>query len=104
MEFCPKCGTVLFPKGDCFECSCGYQKKITKESLSEYEISEKVSPKENVIVTGDDIKTLPTTKVLCPKCGNREAFWWLQQTRRADESETRFLRCTKCGQTWREYD
>ncbi|HNS26436.1 MAG TPA: transcription factor S, partial [Methanobacteriaceae archaeon] len=29
---------------------------------------------------------------------------WLQQTRRADESETRFLRCTACGYTWREYD
>ncbi len=27
MEFCPKCGTVMFPKGDCFQCSCGYQKK-----------------------------------------------------------------------------
>ncbi|MDP6459515.1 MAG: transcription factor S, partial [Candidatus Hydrothermarchaeota archaeon] len=29
--------------------------------------------------------------------------WWLLQTRKADESETRFYRCTKCKFTWREY-
>ncbi len=104
MEFCPKCGTVMFPHGECFECQCGYQKKITKKSLSDYKVSEKISTRENVIVTGDDIKTLPTTKAVCPKCQNKEAFWWLQQTRRADESETRFLRCSKCSYTWREYD
>jgi transcription factor S len=104
MEFCPKCGTMLFPKDNSFKCGCGYQKKITPESLSDYEVSEKLETRENVIVTDDNIKTLPTTKAICPKCQNREAFWWLQQTRRADESETRFLRCSKCGYTWREYD
>jgi len=104
MEFCPKCGTMLFPKDNSFKCGCGYQKKITPESLSDYKVSEKLEIRENVIVTGDNIKTLPTTKAICPKCQNREAFWWLQQTRRADEAETRFLRCSKCGYTWREYD
>ncbi|AEG19285.1 transcription factor S [Methanobacterium paludis] len=105
MEFCPKCGTVMFPQGDCFECKkCGYKEDITKESMSEYKVSEKVKAKESIIFTSDDIQTLPTTKAICPKCKNKEASWWLQQTRRADESETRFLRCTKCGYTWREYD
>jgi transcription factor S len=105
MEFCPKCGTVMFPQGDCFECKkCGYKLDITKESMSKYEISEKVKSSDNVIITGDDIQTLPKTKVKCSKCGNNEAYWRLRQTRSADESETRFLRCTKCGHTWREYD
>jgi len=105
MEFCPKCGTVMFPKGDCFECkNCGYTKEMTKESVSQYEVSEKVDAKETVIVTSDNIQTLPKTKVKCAKCGNNEAYWRLRQTRSADESETRFLRCTKCGHTWREYD
>lgn len=94
----------MFPKDNCFECKCGYKSEITKEQKSEYEVSERVSAKENVIIKGEDVKTLPCTRAICPKCGNKEAFWWLQQTRRADESETRFLRCTKCGQTWREYD
>ncbi|RLG10996.1 MAG: transcription factor S, partial [Thaumarchaeota archaeon] len=41
---------------------------------------------------------------ICPKCGNREAYYWAVQTRSADEPMTRFFRCTKCGYTWREYD
>ena len=60
MEFCPKCGTVMFPQGDCFECKkCGYKLDITKESMSKYEISENVKSSDNVIITGDDIQTLP---------------------------------------------
>jgi DNA-directed RNA polymerase subunit M len=51
----------------------------------------------------EEIQTLPTTRVECPKCKNNLAEWWLLQTRKADESETRFYRCTKCKFTWREY-
>jgi len=56
------------------------------------------------VIEGENVKTLPTTNVVCPACGNREAYWWLRQLRAADESEVRFFRCTKCGKTWREYD
>ncbi|MDP1552012.1 MAG: transcription factor S [Methanobacteriaceae archaeon] len=104
MEFCPKCGAIMFPKDDGFQCKCGHQKKITNELANQYAVSEKIDTKDTVIFTGEDIRTLPTTRSICPKCGNKEAFWWLQQTRRADESETRFLRCTSCKHTRREYD
>lgn len=39
--------------------------------------------KENVVVIGKEeqkIRTLPKTKVDCPKCGHKEAFYWLVQT------------------------
>lgn len=105
MEFCPKCGTVMFPQNDIFCCKkCGYKRRITKKLIRKYEVSEDVKAKESIIFTDNKIKTLPTTRAVCPKCQNKEAFWWLQQTRRADESETRFLRCSACGYTWREYD
>ncbi len=104
MEFCPKCGAIMFPKEDTFQCKCGFKKDITKDLADKYAVSEKVESKDTVIFTGDDINTLPTTKAVCPKCDNKEAFWWLQQTRRADESETRFFRCSSCKYTWREYD
>lgn len=95
----------MFPQDNQFHCKqCGYERKITKETIKQYEVSEEVKAKESIIFTDDKVKTLPTTRVICPKCKNKEAYWWLQQTRRADESETRFLRCTACGHTWREYD
>ena len=104
MEFCPKCGAMMLPNGDKFQCKCGYTKSLTEEDVNQYAVNEKVDAQENVIMKGEDIKTLPTTKVTCPKCGNEKASWWLQQTRSADEAETRFLRCLKCKHTWREYD
>ena len=34
MEFCPECGTVMFPQDECFNCKkCGYKRKITKELI-----------------------------------------------------------------------
>lgn len=104
MEFCPECGAMMLPNSDKFQCKCGHTKNLTKEEASQYEVNEKVDTKDNVIMKGEEINTLPTTKVSCPKCGHNKASWWLQQTRSADEAETRFLRCLKCKHTWREYD
>lgn len=56
------------------------------------------------VVEADKIPdALPTTSIDCPKCGNNLAFWWMLQTRSADEATTQFYRCTKCNHTWRNY-
>jgi DNA-directed RNA polymerase subunit M len=105
MQFCPKCGTILTPtkKNDkvilkCMKCS--YETEKTEKAISK--ISQE---KEKIIVVSKEeekIRTMPKVKAECPKCGNREAFYWIVQTRGADESSTQFFRCTKCGYTWRE--
>jgi len=102
MEFCPKCSAMLLPQGDKLKCQCGYTKDLSDDK--EYKLSEKIENKDTVIVKGEEIVTLPTTNATCPKCGHKKASWWLQQTRSADEAETRFLRCLSCKNTWREYD
>ena len=105
MEFCPECGKVLFQKDVKFTFdACGYEKGVTEESKKQYEVAEKIDKEDTVIVTDGNVKTLPTIKVICPKCGNKLAFWWLQQTRSADESETRFFRCTECDFYFIEFD
>lgn len=68
-------------------------------------VSQLTRQKESIVVLGKEeakIRTLPKMKTDCPKCGNHEAFYWLVQTRGADESSTQFFRCTQCGATWRE--
>jgi len=101
MEFCPKCGSVLVEKNKKYGCArCGYS---AKEKVK-IEASEKINKKEKIGVIKDkDTDVFPTTNAICPKCGNKEAYFWSAQTRAADEAETRFYRCTKCKHTWREY-
>ncbi len=83
-------------------CSCGYTDKSGSDAcLKDAKTKEE---KAEVDVVDKDIETLPITKdEECPKCGNREAYYWLIQTRAGDEPETKFMRCTKCKHTWRDY-
>ncbi|MGC9310444.1 MAG: transcription factor S [Candidatus Aenigmatarchaeota archaeon] len=104
MEFCKKCGGVVVPKKEgkkvVFHCrTCGAKSNTGSES----KLKEKVEKKEKVILMADKKEELPVTKVICGKCGNEDAFWWMQQTRAIDEPPTRFFRCTKCSHSWREY-
>ena len=113
MDFCPRCGTRLALKREkidervstALNCpKCGYSRQIeTEESTVQKDVVH--STQEIVTVIGEEeakIRTMPTLKIECPKCGNGEAYWWMVQTRGADESPTQFFRCTKCNYTWRE--
>ncbi|TRO45736.1 transcription factor S [Candidatus Bathyarchaeota archaeon] len=116
MEFCPKCGSRLEfkkPKSDKaaslnLVCpKCGYQKKESGNTV-EPKIGKVIqhNPQQFVAVIGkkeQKLRTLPTVRIECPKCGNNTAYVWQVQTRSADESSTQFLRCTKCNYTFREY-
>jgi len=104
MEFCNKCGGLLVlkktKKGIEYVCrACG--KKYEKGS--KIRISEKINKEGNVRIIEQRKEELPTTEIICPQCGYKEAYWWLQQTRSMDEPPTRFYRCVKCNHTWREY-
>lgn len=83
-------------------CKCGHSQKINIDSSASKAKTDQVN--RVVPVLEQESSGLPTTRMKCPECGNNTAYWWLRQLRSADESEVRFFRCTKCGNTWREYD
>jgi DNA-directed RNA polymerase subunit M len=114
MEFCPNCGTLLVSSRDkkakkpvfSLLCpKCGFKKQTgDKPSLTPKAIER--SPQESIAVIGKEeqkLRTLPTVRIECPKCGNHTAYAWQVQTRGTDESSTQFFRCTKCSYTFREY-
>ncbi|HDI07384.1 MAG TPA: transcription factor S [Candidatus Bathyarchaeota archaeon] len=117
MEFCPKCGTRLVPtkkKGKKSNTTimlccpkCGYKKNISSgEAPPKVAKIIQHKPEKLVAVIGKDeqkLRTMPTARIECPKCGNHLAYVWQVQTRGSDESSTQFFRCTKCGYTFREY-
>ena len=115
MEFCPKCGSRLEPKKAktgketslVLVCpKCGYKKQELSKNVEKITKVIQHNPQQLVAVIGKEeqkLRTLPTVRIECPKCGNNSAYVWQVQTRGADESSTQFLRCTKCNYTFREY-
>ena len=69
MEFCPECGTMLFPKDNKLTCKCGFEKDLS--DTNEYSVEEKIETKETVKVVEDIDKLNPSTNAICPKCGNK---------------------------------
>jgi DNA-directed RNA polymerase subunit M len=112
MEFCPNCGSRLVPKKSETEVSlacakCGYVKQASScqnEPRSTARVI-KHSLQQQVTVIGkeDQVNTMPTMRMECPKCRNMIVYVWQVQTRGGDEASTQFFRCTKCNHTFREY-
>ncbi len=114
MEFCRECGSRLKPvkvnSGNqamimlaCLK--CGHK---TDEVEPNAKFNEKYiihDPKQFVAVIGKEeqqLTTMPTIRWECPSCGNNTANVWQVQTRGSDESSTQFMRCLRCGFTFRE--
>lgn len=105
IEFCKKCGSIMLPekktKNTYLKCrSCGYE---LKKGVRSMRILEEKESRKGIIVLEKNEVMLPVTDRVCAKCDNGKAYYWLQQTRSADEPPTQFFRCTKCKYVWREY-
>jgi len=101
MKFCDKCGCVIVDKdgvSKCPRCNSKSKGKVKIEASEKIEIKQKIG-----VITNEDVDTSPVVTATCPKCKNKEAYFWTLQTRAADEAETKFYRCTKCKHTWRDY-
>lgn len=102
--FCPNCKALMFPQGGgqmvCKKCGT-----TTAGSQAATDAAKTRSLKkdtERLVVDGNEPEVLPRTRAMCPKCSFNEAYWMMKQTRGADEPETRFYICVRCGKRWRE--
>ncbi|MCU4926846.1 transcription factor S [Halobacteria archaeon AArc-dxtr1] len=101
MEFCDDCGSMMKTDDGLWVCgSCDATKP--RGDASQYTLTEDQEATE--VIESSEETSLPETDTRCPECGNDRAYWYLQQIRSADESETRFFICTDCEYKWREDD
>ena len=113
MEFCPQCGSRLEPKRTngtsfvlcCAKCNFTKQPIDRKaEARTGVVLQPKPKPFMTIISEADQqITPMQTIKIKCEKCDNNLVYVWQVQTRGGDEASTQFMRCTKCGHTFREY-
>jgi DNA-directed RNA polymerase subunit M len=108
MNFCDECGGIIVPEKEEGETSFTCRNCDEKYEKQDGEIMQITETKDeddkNMIGEGSEEDQHPEIEEDCSECGNDTAYWWMEQTRAADEPETRFFRCTECGHTWREYD
>jgi DNA-directed RNA polymerase subunit M len=104
MKFCDECGSMMQTEGDKWVCTqCGHE-TLRDEAAEAEMVTTQAQEESEIIESGGGTSGLPTTTAQCPECGNDEAYWYMQQIRSADESETRFFVCTECEHKWREDD
>jgi DNA-directed RNA polymerase subunit M len=104
MKFCDECGSMMQTDDGVWVCTqCGNE--TPRDAAAEGEmVTTQTQEESEVIESGGGSSGLPTTSADCPECDNDEAYWYMQQIRAADESETRFFVCTECEHKWREDD
>jgi DNA-directed RNA polymerase subunit M len=103
--FCPNDKAMLKPVAGALTCpKCGYTKQVVAgQNVVKTKSVEDVH-KSVIDHNAQKVSLLPTTnEYVCEKCGHHEAYYYMRQTRSADEATTRFLECTKCAYKWREY-
>jgi len=112
MEFCPECGCRLEPKKTddgvvlaCTKCSFIKQAASNRAQAKVVKVIQPTSQPFMTVISEEEqkIKTMPTIHMKCEKCDNTTVYVWQVQTRGGDEASTQFMRCTKCGYTFREY-
>jgi len=105
MQFCDECGSIMTVEDGVWVCgSCGAEVVRDEEREEQMVTTQGQEESEIVDVSESDGQGLPSTDATCPECGNDRAYWYMQQIRAADESETRFFVCTECEHKWREDD
>ena len=103
--FCPNDKAMMRPVNGVLTCpKCGAT-KTTAAGQNVVKTKSVDDVKKSVMEDATSkVSLLPTTEeYACEKCGNSKAYYYMRQTRSADEATTRFLECTKCGYKWREY-
>ncbi|KAK1927290.1 hypothetical protein DB88DRAFT_477500 [Papiliotrema laurentii] len=107
MLFCPYCANNL-TIGDredseekAWVCpTCPYKWHIDKQISMRTHLKRKEV--DDVLGGKEAWKNVDKTKVTCPKCDAKEAYFMQLQIRSADEPSTTFYKCVECAHDWRE--
>ncbi|KAI8064822.1 uncharacterized protein B0P05DRAFT_476212 [Gilbertella persicaria] len=109
LTFCPECGNLLDMAGGdddillCNQCSCAFKtagiettEVVTTSSARAFQ--SPLKSKRHLVQQSKEAKQARAIiKEKCPQCGHPEMEYHTMQLRSADEGQTVFYNCKKCG-------
>ncbi|ORY90437.1 transcription factor S-II-domain-containing protein [Syncephalastrum racemosum] len=107
--FCPECGSLMDTPGAsddlmiCIQCShayntAGYENTKVVTASSEHAFQSALKAKRHLVQQDQQATEAEAMiKEKCPNCGNPEMAYHTMQLRSADEGQTVFYNCKKCG-------
>ncbi|KAL0912174.1 hypothetical protein M5K25_018131 [Dendrobium thyrsiflorum] len=108
--FCSMCGTLLsFNSVEFAECrSCGFKRnareiegKEIRYTITAEDIRRELKLEPFVILESAQIEEEKVRRAVvnetCPQCNNPQLEYYTKQLRSADEGQTVFYECPKCG-------
>ncbi|XP_027359379.1 DNA-directed RNA polymerase I subunit RPA12-like isoform X2 [Abrus precatorius] len=105
--YCHLCGTMLtVPSPKFAECPlCKTRQNI--DDIRDREISYTISAEDirrelGIEIIEEQKVQLSKVNKKCEKCGHDEATFYTRQMRSADEGQTTFYTCTRCGHQFQE--
>ncbi|KAI9478109.1 MAG: transcription factor S-II-domain-containing protein [Benjaminiella poitrasii] len=109
LTFCPECGNLLDMAGTeddillCNQCSCafrtaGVEATEVVTTSSDRAFQSPLKSKRHLVQQSKQSKQeRAIIKEKCPNCSNPEMEYHTMQLRSADEGQTVFYNCKKCG-------
>lgn len=91
VQFCTECKSLLGEIAKCGRCNSVNELRERKMTIERNYPGQKGWDQEIIIASR------ATMKIDCPQCDAKKMYYTSRQMRSADEGETVFLECTKCG-------
>lgn len=99
--FCDHCGTLLTVLEDRVYCDCC--KRAFHKDVELAAASYSVSMPGRAMAEQEELAGVRSiVEETCPRCGHGKAYYTTQQMRSADEGQTVFYECCKCGYKYRQ--
>ncbi|KAJ1836178.1 DNA-directed RNA polymerase I core subunit rpa12 [Coemansia sp. RSA 2711] len=106
--FCPTCANLLDNPGDqdhivCHACGdaqtgAEFEEIETISRSQETAFPSRLRNKRSLVQgVGETERVNARVEEVCPQCGENEMTFYTMQMRSADEGQTVFYRCVKCG-------